>query len=56
MQQTMYLIKKKFSAGFLPLLSKIGGRTAANFPGHSFSFFGRFCVILLNFRPAGNSA
>jgi hypothetical protein len=42
MQKTMFLMKKIFSAGFLPLLSKNGGRTAANFPCQSLSFFGRF--------------
>jgi hypothetical protein len=55
MLKTMLFIKYLFSAGFLPLLSKNGGRTAANFLGQSLSFFGRFCVILQNFRPAGNS-
>jgi hypothetical protein len=44
-----------FSAGIRTLWSKIGGRTAANFLGQSFTFFARFCVILLNFRPVGNS-
>jgi hypothetical protein len=37
-----HVILKYFLAGFLPLLSKIGGRTAAIFPGQPTSFFGRF--------------
>jgi hypothetical protein len=44
-----------FSAGFRPPLSKIGGSTAAKSSGQSPLFYGRFCVILQNFRPAGNS-
>jgi hypothetical protein len=44
-----------FSAGFRPLFSQIGGRTAAKFPRPNIFLFGRFCVILQNFRPAGNS-
>jgi hypothetical protein len=44
-----------FSAGFRPLLYKIGGRTAAKFSLPIIFLFGRFCVILQNFRPAGNS-
>jgi hypothetical protein len=46
-----------FSAGFRPLLSKIGGRTAAKFSRPIIFFlFGRFCVIWPNLWSAGNSA
>jgi hypothetical protein len=37
MQKTRFLI----NYFFLPLLSKNGRRTAANFPGQSLSYFGR---------------
>jgi hypothetical protein len=44
-----------FSTGFRPLLSKIGSRTAVKLSRPIIFLFGRFCVILQNFRPAGNS-
>jgi hypothetical protein len=43
------------SADFRSLLSKICGRKGAKFTWPIVFLFGRFSVILLNFRPAGNS-
>ena len=54
--QKLKIVRQYFPAPFLPLLAKIGGRTATNFPRPKDIFSGPFWVILQNFRPPGSSA
>ena len=53
--ENLKIVRKWFPAPFLPLLVKIRGCTATNFPLPKDIFRGPFWVILQNFRPPGSS-
>ena len=54
--KNLKIVRKYLSAFFLPILAKIGGRTATEIPWPTDIFCAPFRVYLQNFRPPGNNA